>query len=96
MIILRCMRRDRVIFSDRSFVENKMGPIFVDNKAFTIAEVYSDSKATTPIIFVLSPKVDPLDSLVTNAWQEEKRMETVSLGQGQSERACAILYDGAH
>ena len=37
MIILRCMRRDRVIFAARSFVENKMGPKFVDNKPFTIA-----------------------------------------------------------
>ena len=96
MIILRCMRRDRVIFAARAFVESKMGAKFVDNKPFTVQDVHQDSRATTPIIFVLSPGVDPLETLVSYARQQEQRIETVSLGQGQSERACALLYDGAH
>ena len=84
MVVLRCLRRDRVIFAARAFVESKMGPKFVDNKPFTISEVFNDSKATTPMIFVLSPGVDPLDPLVAQARQLEQRIETVSLGQGQS------------
>ena len=43
MIVVRCLRPDRVIFSIRNFV--------------------NESRPETPIIFVLSPGVDPTDQL---------------------------------
>jgi dynein heavy chain len=61
MIVLRCLRPDRVIFSIRNFVEHYMKKEFIENKPTNLEEVVNESKPDTPIIFVLSPGVDPTD-----------------------------------
>jgi dynein heavy chain len=61
MIVLRCLRPDRVIFSIRNFVEANMKKEFIENRPTNLQEVYDESKPDTPIIFVLSPGVDPTD-----------------------------------
>jgi dynein heavy chain len=61
MIVLRCLRPDRVIFAIRKYVENVMKKEFVEIRPTNIAEVYEESTPDTPIIFVLSPGVDPTD-----------------------------------
>lgn len=63
MIVLRCMRPDRVNFAIRNFVEYYMKKDFIENRPTNIEEVYNESKPDTPIIFVLSPGVDPTDQL---------------------------------
>lgn len=63
MIVLRCMRPDRVNFAIRNFVEHYMKKDFIENRPTNIEEVYNESKPDTPIIFVLSPGVDPTDQL---------------------------------
>jgi len=63
MIILRCLRPDRVIFAIRNFVEHHMKKEFVEIKPTSLQEVYDESEPSTPIIFVLSPGVDPTDQL---------------------------------
>jgi hypothetical protein len=40
---------------------------FIENKPTIIKEVLEESKPTEPLIFVLSPGVDPTDSLKKNA-----------------------------
>lgn len=61
MIVLRCLRPDRVIFSIRNFVEHHMKKEFIEIKPTSLQEVYDESEPSTPIIFVLSPGVDPAD-----------------------------------
>lgn len=48
-----------------------------------------------PIIFVLSPGVDPRDQLFNFAEKMEMDIQSTSLGKGQSEQAVAFLTDGA-
>ncbi len=63
MIVLRCLRPDRVIFAIRNFVEYYMKKEFIENKPTNLEEVVNESRPETPIIFVLSPGVDPTDQL---------------------------------
>lgn len=63
MIVLRCLRPDRVIFAIRNFVEVNMKKEFIENRPTNLQEVYDESRPDTPIIFVLSPGVDPTDQL---------------------------------
>ena len=61
MIVLRCLRPDRVLFAIRKYVETHMKKEFVEIKPTSLQEVYDESTPKTPIIFVLSPGVDPVD-----------------------------------
>jgi dynein heavy chain len=82
MIVLRCLRPDRVVFASTNFVEQKMKKEFIETKPTTLSEVYKDSRPNTPIIFVLSPGVDPTDLLMNFAEKEGQKVETISLGRG--------------
>ena len=61
MIVLRCLRPDRVIFSIRNFVQHHMGKAFIEVKPTSLQEVFDESEPSTPLIFVLSPGVDPAE-----------------------------------
>lgn len=62
MIILRCLRPDRVIFAIRNFVE-QYNKEFLDTKPTSLQDILEESVPDSPIIFVLSPGVDPADQL---------------------------------
>lgn len=55
-------------------------------KHFCLKAVLEDSVAKTPLIFVLSPGVDPTASLLQLAESSgmSQRFHSLSLGQGQS------------
>lgn len=62
MIVLRCLRPDRVLFAIRNYIEIfGMKKEFIENKPTQLQEVYDESQSDTPIIFVLSPGVDPTE-----------------------------------
>lgn len=63
MIILRCLRPDKVVPSIQSFVIEKLGESFIKPPPFDLALTYKDSTNTTPLIFVLSPGSDPKSAL---------------------------------
>lgn len=65
MCILRCIRNDRLISAVTRFVSENQGPQFVDPPPFNIQEIYKSSTYKTPLVFVLSPGVDPTKQLTT-------------------------------
>lgn len=95
MIVLRCFRTDRVNFAIRNYVEHFMKKEFIENKPTILKEVFEESKPTEPIIFVLSPGVDPTANLKKLADDRQVQFESISMGRGQSERAKRILTEGA-
>ncbi|KAH0626110.1 hypothetical protein JD844_000881 [Phrynosoma platyrhinos] len=60
--------------------------------------VVEDSTTKTPLIFVLSPGVDPTSSLLQLAEQSgmSQRFHALSLGQGQAPIATRMIKDGVH
>ena len=63
LIVLKCLRPDKTINAVKMFIIKHMNQSFVEPPTFDLAASYSDSNPTTPMIFILSPGSDPMDSL---------------------------------
>lgn len=63
LCILRVLRPDRITSTLRNFVARYLGEEFVSQPPFSILNVYEDSSSSTPILFLLSPGVDPAASI---------------------------------
>jgi len=97
MVIVRCLRPDRVMFASSNFVASSLGHRFIEPPVLDLAEIFNDSVASIPLVFVLSPGVDPSASLTQLAKNRdmEDNLFTVALGQGQEARAAALIAAGA-
>jgi dynein heavy chain len=95
MCLLRALRRDRILHSAAAFVSANLGPAFADPPAFDLRAVFKDSTCRMPLIFVLSPGVDPTAQVASLASSVGVEMETVALGQGQAPTAMAMLEEGS-
>ncbi len=91
MVVLRCIRPDKVVPMISNFVIQQLGKEFVTPPPFELPSIYKDSTSITPLIFVLSPGSDPLNSVIKFAESKKKQIEAISLGQGQGEKAVKLI-----
>ncbi|KAL0267127.1 UNVERIFIED_CONTAM: hypothetical protein PYX00_009482 [Menopon gallinae] len=96
MLFVRCLRPDRISFSASHFIINTIGQRFVEPPVLDIKAVFEDSCHNVPLIFVLSPGVDPTTQLLALAdnMGMANRFSTLSLGQGQSPIATRYIEKG--
>ncbi|CAH1780767.1 unnamed protein product [Owenia fusiformis] len=96
MLIVRSMRPDRVSFCATSFIINNLGSKFVEPPVLDMKQVVEDSTTRTPLIFVLSPGVDPTSMLLQLAEHSgmATRFHALSLGQGQAPIATRMIHEG--
>ncbi|XP_051173104.1 dynein axonemal heavy chain 7-like isoform X2 [Leptopilina boulardi] len=97
LLILRCIRPDKVIPGIQDFVEAQMGTKFVDPPPFDLTASYADSNCCIPLIFVLTPGADPAQVLLKFADDQgfgANRLFSLSLGQGQGPIAVQLINDG--
>jgi dynein heavy chain len=89
LLLVRSLRPDRVIFAATTYVASALGRKFVEPPVLNLAETFADSTALSPLIFVLSPGVDPTDALRKLAAEKDmsSKLHTVALGQGQVREA---------
>lgn len=93
LALIRAMTEDKFIDSLIEFVIEVLGEKFMMNTSSTIEEVYKDSDSTTPIIFILSQGADPM-AMIQRLIQQmkfEDKIDIISLGKGQGERARRII-----
>ncbi|CDS41066.1 dynein heavy chain [Echinococcus multilocularis] len=95
MLIVRSLRPDRVTFCATAFITNNIGKQFVEPPVLDMRNVVEDSSARTPLIFVLSPGVDPTGGLLqmAEACGMGKRFNALSLGQGQAPIATRLIEE---
>ncbi|ESN91800.1 hypothetical protein HELRODRAFT_96436 [Helobdella robusta] len=94
LMLLRCLRVDRIYRSITDFVASSMGGKFVTAPVVSFQLIYDQSVATSPIVFILSPGSDPASELVKMADKIEftsNRIKLLSLGQGQEKLALQLL-----
>jgi len=86
MLVIRCIRPDKIVPMVISFVSTNLGPNFVTPPPFDLAKSYNDSNFLTPLVFILSPGADPMMALLKFAEDMGfggDKFEAISLGQGQ-------------
>lgn len=86
LLFIRSLRQDRLSYCVSMFIMNNLGPLFVEPPVLDIRAVLDESVPQTPLIFVLSPGVDPTNSLIqlAEANNMQTRFHSLSLGQGQA------------
>lgn len=93
LLVLKCLRADKVTNAMQEFIANKLGQRFIEPQTTDLSEIFRDSSPTTPLIFVLSTGTDPAAELYKFAdkMKFSKRMFSISLGQGQGPRAEKLI-----
>jgi len=94
LIIVRCLRPDRIVFATTAFIVNNLGARYTEPPVLDLNSVLGDSTPITPLIFVLSPGVDPTNQLMQLSQQKEVTFNTIALGQGQSPHAVRLIDEG--
>lgn len=94
MLILRTIRPDMLVPAITNFITDAIGTYFITPPAFDLGLVFRDSAPAVPLVFVLSPGADPLNSLEKYAESKKKLVMKVSLGQGQGPKAERMIEEG--
>lgn len=94
LCMMRALRIDRVLFASGKFIASNIGPEYVDPPSFDLKAVFETSNCKTPLIFVLSPGVDPTAGIFQLAALLNQRVENCALGQGQAPTAVRLIDDG--
>ena len=95
MLIVRCLRLDRVLPAIGVFVSSKLASSFVEPPPFDLAAVYDESAPDIPLLFILTPGMDPTPLLAALAANRNQKWATISLGQGQAPKATKLLEESA-
>lgn len=94
MCVLRCLRPDRVVFAARTFIANNLGQQYTEPPPFDLKAIFGQSTCISPLIFVLSPGVDPIVTLQGLSKNLDAELEILALGQGQTPIALELLKKG--
>ncbi|XP_042138199.1 dynein axonemal heavy chain 2 isoform X2 [Peromyscus maniculatus bairdii] len=96
MLIVRSLRQDRVSFCVTSFIVSNLGSRFIEPPVLNMKLVMEDSSPRSPLVFILSPGVDPTSALLQLAEHTgmAQRFHALSLGQGQAPIAARLLREG--
>jgi dynein heavy chain, axonemal len=93
VIILRILRPDKVVSGIEKIISKELGPSFVSPPPFNLELSFKDSNTKVPIVFILSPGVDPILEIEKLALKKglKNKMTPLSLGEGQGQLAEAAI-----
>eukprot|EP00929_Paragymnodinium_shiwhaense_P038463 TRINITY_DN20312_c0_g2_i5.p1 TRINITY_DN20312_c0_g2~~TRINITY_DN20312_c0_g2_i5.p1 ORF type:complete len:4212 (-),score=1387.32 TRINITY_DN20312_c0_g2_i5:193-12828(-) len=96
MLVVKSIKENLLNLAARNVVSKELGDFFTESPPFDLLGCYQDSKATSPLIFVLSAGADPTEYLLQLAAQQGfgEKLHFISLGQGQGPKAEALVKLG--
>lgn len=94
-IMLKVFRPEKLMFAFKNYVRTHMGRFYVEGQNTTMEGIYKDTDKLTPLIFILSVGADPTEMLYRLAKDKgfSDSLDTISLGQGQTEKALNLIKD---
>jgi len=94
LLILRTLRLDKLVPGISKFCASELGQQYIEPPPFDLEGTYNDSTNTSPLVFILSPGVDPMLSLLKFAESKGRKIDSISLGQGQGPHAERMVATG--
>ena len=94
LMLIKILRMDALSESCSMFVQITLGDSYLATREQSLLNIYKLSKPQIPILFILSPGVDPtskLERLLTSLNESTDMLEMLSLGRGQGPRIEEIL-----
>jgi dynein heavy chain len=96
LCILRALRPDRLVYGFGSLVHATLGGIYLTPPPLSLEEVYLESSASTPLLFILSPGGNPVAEVEVlgkkyGFTEEKQNLKVVSCGQGQEKISTSVL-----
>ena len=95
MLVYRCLRIDRITVAVTRYVISSMGEKFVQPPVLDYAQIYKQSNAMTPIVFVLSPGADPAFDVFKLGeelgYKPGAKLKYMALGQGMGTFVAGML-----
>lgn len=91
LLVIRAWCPDRTLNQAFKYVEESLGPRFVESVALDVEGMYNESKSTMPLICFLSMGSDPSSIIEKTAKKLEIPFYSISMGQGQEIHANKLL-----
>ncbi|XP_033341681.2 dynein heavy chain at 93AB [Megalopta genalis] len=100
LCMLRALRPDRMTYAIAAFIEEKLGPRYIEGRTVEFAKSFEETGPSTPIFFILSPGVNPLKDVEDLGRRlgyslDDQNFHNVSLGQGQETVAEQAMDEAA-
>jgi len=88
LVLVRALREDRTSIACAQFIDEKLGPRFTAPVTDAVADIYDESAARKPVLYLLSAGTDPA-SVIDELAKKKKKFPTdkVSMGEGQEKVA---------
>ena len=98
LLIVRVFRKDRVFNAIKNFIKITTGTEFyITPPPMKMNKIFDQSSVNTPVLFILSPGVDPsyyVNQYAIEMGYFEKKYRFMSLGQKQETEAKNMIMDG--
>ncbi|EAY07015.1 Dynein heavy chain family protein [Trichomonas vaginalis G3] len=97
LLILRVFHFDRVCNGMRVFISKTLGKEFIEPPPLNIRQIFADSNPLTPLIFVITPGIDPQDEILSVAEHLEvsRAVKFYSLGRGRGQGAEKLIEEAS-
>ncbi|RUS88172.1 hypothetical protein EGW08_004069 [Elysia chlorotica] len=94
LLLIKTLRLDVLPAVVGQFIENQLGAKYLATGNFDLKEIYKESMAASPLIFILSPGCDPSSQLLRFAKElrgSTLHLDMISLGRGQGPKAEELI-----
>jgi len=91
LLMVRSVREDRMLVAAKDYIVENMGKKYLVFKPLDIEGTWAESSPLVPLIFLLSPGSNPNAAIEAMAKKKKIRVDAISMGQGQEEKADKLL-----